>query len=71
MLSKRSWRIEKSNFLNFKLIKEIINKIGTFVHKEIMNHLGMLSKSFDGYFSSGELKISGDWIISPFSYNLE
>lgn len=40
------------------------------VREEIMNHLEILSKSFDGYFKIGELEISEEWIINPYSFNL-
>lgn len=34
-----------------------------------MDHLEILSESFDEYFK-GELKTSETWIINPFSFNL-
>ena len=39
--------------------------------KKIVVHLEMLSKSFDEYFAAGELKISEEWIMNPYSYNLD
>ena len=39
--------------------------------EEIVNHLEILSKSFDGYFGGGELEISEEWIINPYSFNLD
>ena len=39
--------------------------------ENIVAHLEMLSKSLDGYFVAGELKTSGEWIMNPYSYNLD
>ena len=41
------------------------------VHEEIVAHSEMLSKSFDGYFAAGKLNISEEWIMNPYSYNLD
>ena len=39
--------------------------------EEIVNHLEILSNSFDGYFEGGELDTSQEWIINPYSFNLD
>lgn len=39
--------------------------------KKLWLILEMLSESFDGYFAAGDLKISEEWIMNPYSYNLE
>ena len=39
------------------------------VQQEISAHFDMLQASFDGYFSTGELSVSEQWIIDPFFFN--
>ncbi len=41
------------------------------VCKEILAHFELLSMSFEGYFAAGELKISDEWIMNPYSVNLD
>ena len=36
-----------------------------------MNHLEILSKSYDGYFGVGELETSEGCIINPYSFNFD
>ena len=38
---------------------------------EISQHLEGLRESFDGYFSTGDLKEPETWIVNPFAFNLE
>ena len=54
-------RVERGNLSNFPLLEEVTDEDECFVpsvREEIMNHLEILSKSFDGYFKIGELEIS-------------
>lgn len=37
------------------------------VREEIMSHLEMVSESFGEYFATGDLEISVEWIINPYS----
>ena len=66
-------RVEGGNLSNFPLLEEVTDEdecLVPSVREEIMNHLEILSKSFDGYFKIGELEISEEWIINPYSFNL-
>ena len=68
------WRLKRSNFSNFASLEEVTDEVEsliTSVRKEIMNHWEILSKLFDGYFGVGELEISEQWIINPYSFNLD
>lgn len=58
----------------FSFTEEMVDDAGSItptVREEIVAHLEMLSESFDGYFAAGDLKISEEWIINPYSYNME
>ena len=41
------------------------------VNEDILAHLEIPSKSFDGYLEAGELNISGEWIRNLYTYNLD
>ena len=67
-------RIERGRLSNFPSREEMVDDAGSIiptVREEIVAHLEMLSESFDGYFAAGDLKISEEWIMNPYSYNLE
>ena len=54
---------QRRQFIKFPLLEEVTNEhecLVPSVREEIMNHLEILSKSFDGYFKTGELKMSED-----------
>uniref|UniRef100_UPI00358E7D1C protein FAM200C-like n=1 Tax=Myxine glutinosa TaxID=7769 RepID=UPI00358E7D1C len=72
----RLWRqiMERGNLSNFPSLEEMVDDAGSItptVREEIVAHLEMLSESFDGYFAAGDLKISEEWIMNPYSYNME
>ena len=46
------------------------SKIIPNVCEEMVSHLEMLSKSFEGYFGGGKLETSEEWILSPYSFSL-
>ena len=66
-------RVERGNLSNFPSLEKMVDDNGSIfptVPEEIVAHLEMLSESFDGYFAAGDLKISEEWIVNPYSYNL-
>uniref|UniRef100_UPI00358EA82C protein FAM200C-like n=1 Tax=Myxine glutinosa TaxID=7769 RepID=UPI00358EA82C len=72
----RLWRqrMERGNLSNFPSLEEMVDDAGSItptVREEIVPHLEMLSESFGGYFAAGDLKISEEWIMNPYSYNME
>ena len=67
-------RVKRGNLANFRSLEEVTDEDESLipsVREEIMNHLEILSKSFDGYFGVGELETSEEWIINPYSFNLD
>lgn len=61
------------NLSNFPSLEEMVNDEESLIPsvcKEIVDHLKTLSKSFHGYFGGGELETSAEWIINPYSFNL-
>lgn len=74
MLSKKNYIFSVRNFSNFPSLEEMVdNKKSLFprVREEIVDHLEILSKSFDEYFGGGELETSEEWIINLYSFNLD
>uniref|UniRef100_UPI00358EB4CC protein FAM200C-like n=1 Tax=Myxine glutinosa TaxID=7769 RepID=UPI00358EB4CC len=72
----RLWhqRMERGNLSNFPSLEGMVDDAGSItptVREEIVAHLEMLSESFDGYFAAGDMKISEEWTMNPYSYNME
>lgn len=67
-------RVKRGNLSNFPSLEEMVDEDESLIPsvcEEIVNHLEILSKSFDGYFGGGELETSEEWILNPYSYNLD
>ena len=67
-------RDKRGNLSNFPSLEEMVDDDESLIPsvcEEILDHLEMLSKSFDGYFAGGELETSEEWIINPYSFNLD
>lgn len=65
--------MERGNLSNVPSLEEIVDDKGSLiptVHEDV-DYLKMLSKSFDGYFATGKLKISREWVMNPYAYNLD
>ena len=69
-----STSLKRQYIENFSSLEEVTDEdefLIPSVREEIINHLEILSKSFDGYFGVGELETSEEWIINPYSFNLD
>ncbi len=68
-------QIENSNYSRFPNLRSVIGtdnqcKLSTDVVIEITAHLEDLSKSFDKYFSMGNLETHDEWIINSYDFDL-
>ena len=66
-------RVKRGNLLNFASLEEMIDDYECLIPsvcEEIVDHLEILSKSFDGCFEE-ELQTIEEWIINPYSFNLD
>ncbi len=66
-------RVKKGNLSNFPSPKKVVDNGSMIpnVCEEILAHLELLSMFFEGYFAAGELKTSDEWIMNPYSVNLD
>ncbi|CAM1323965.1 ZBED8 (predicted) [Pycnogonum litorale] len=67
-------RVKRGNLSNFPTLEEMVDdneSVIPSVCEEIVAHLEILSKSFDGYFAAGKLETSEEWIMNPYSFNLD
>ena len=68
--------MKRRDYWNFISHEEVVddNESSSFiltVCEETLAHLEELSTSFDGYFDVGKLRTSEEWIMNPYSLNLD
>ncbi|XP_028966643.1 protein ZBED8-like [Galendromus occidentalis] len=68
-------RVEYGNLTNFPSLQKVCAEEGdtssTVIVPEVAAHLDSLSQSFHGYFAPGDLEIGEEWILNPFSFDME